>query len=128
MVVIASSNATPRNLGYYGIKSDDKSELTVGWSDVSIAFCPADLDQRGQDVVDALGGVIRGIDDYTREDGSSLHNLHVEICEVILMNDGVPASWSAVPSDLSVVCLFEQRAEYRTGSSIEQRGSDDDSL
>ena len=44
------------------------------------------------------------------------------------MNEGALASCGAVLSDLSVVCLFEQRAEYRTGSSIEQRGSNDNSL
>jgi hypothetical protein len=102
--------------------------LTIGWSRVSIAFRSADLDQRSEDVVDALGGVVRGIDDQTREDGSSLHDLHKEIRKVILMNGGIPASWSAVPSDLSVVCLFEQHAENRSGPSVEHGGTNDDSL
>ena len=102
--------------------------LTIGWSHVSIAFRSADLDQRSEDVVDALGGVVRGINNQTREDGGSLHDLHKEIRKVILMNGGIPSSRSAVPSDLSVVCLFEQHTENRSGPSVEHGGANDDSL
>jgi len=116
------------NFRYYGATPDDIDELTVGWSNVSIAFRPADLNQGGEDVVNALSEVIRCLDDQAMEDRGSLCDPHVEIRKVILMNEGVTTSWGTIPSDLSIVSLFEQRVEHRGGSPIEQGGTNDDSV
>lgn len=111
----------------YRVASGDVDELTIGWGDVSIAFRSTDPDQHRKDVVDALSKVVRGFEDQTGKDGSSLYDPHVEIREVILMDEGIATSWGTVPSDLPIVCLLKQQAKHGTGSPIEQRGTNDDS-
>lgn len=114
--------------GRRGMTRDDIDELTIGWSNISVPFGSADLDQCGEYVVNALGEVVRGVKNQTRDKGSFLGDPHVEVREIVLMNERISTSWGAEPRNLPIIRLLEQVDDDRSRSSVEQGGSDDNSV
>lgn len=130
-VVLRATSYTVYKTANSGIQHEvnrSKTRTVRGLGVLVRALRTRDLDECSKEIIGTLRELVASIENHSTNNGSLLASTDVHIRQIVGVDECVSASGSTRPRDTSLRRALEKRSEKRATTTVEQGGTDDDSV